>query len=89
MLIFVKSQSDSSTTFLLFSGIECWACSTDGFDPDMHSECIDDPEIGRKVTCSSDQTHCYDLTAGFSEHDQPAEQLEDAQQSCQPRHQPS
>ena len=47
------------TRNILLSGIECWACSTDGFDPDMHSECIDDPEIGRKVTCSSDQTHCY------------------------------
>ena len=25
----------------------------------MHSECIDEPEMGRKVTCSSNQTHCY------------------------------
>ena len=43
----------------MLSGLECWACNSDGFDPDMHSECIDEPEIGRSVTCSSNQTHCY------------------------------
>ena len=25
----------------------------------MHTECIDEPEMGQKVTCSSNQTHCY------------------------------
>ena len=43
----------------LILGLECWSCNSDGFDPDMHDECIDTPEIGRHVTCSSNQTHCY------------------------------
>ena len=47
------------TRTILLSGIECWACNSDEFDPDMHSECIDEPEIGRLITCSSNQTHCY------------------------------
>ena len=63
------------------------------FDGEDYKALLEMEEFKSHVMLSASHTPntllCYVLTAGFSEHDQPAKQLQDAQQSCQPGHQPS